>query len=103
MVDTLESASALILLRYFRSHYKAVECDYDAALSNQETVSMTRYTRSSDNRTRMRRMRSHSFSRELMREHKVSASDLIAPLFVFDGNGTEQAVIHARHHPIKYR
>ena len=53
---------------------------------------MTRYTRSSDNRTRMRRMRSHSFSRELMREHKVSASDLIAPLFVFDGNGTEQAV-----------
>lgn len=53
---------------------------------------MPTYSRSSDNRTRMRRMRSQPFSRDLMRENKLSPSDLIAPLFVFDGDGDAQAV-----------
>jgi len=36
-------------------------------------------------RTRMRRMRRDDFSRRLMREHTLSADDLIYPVFVVDG------------------
>ena len=40
--------------------------------------------------TRMRRMRRNSFSRALMREHQLSAADLIQPVFVIEGeNCTE--------------
>ena len=40
---------------------------------------------------RMRRMRRNEFSRRLMREHRLSADDLIYPVFVLDGkNRTEK-------------
>jgi len=40
---------------------------------------------------RMRRMRRDDFSRRLMREHRLSADDLIYPVFVLDGkNRTEK-------------
>ena len=48
--------------------------------------------RKNDNRTRMRRMRSAEFSRSLMRESKLSASDLIAPLFIIEGEKTTQNI-----------
>ena len=35
--------------------------------------------------TRMRRMRKDDFSRRLMREHTLTADDLIYPVFVLDG------------------
>lgn len=37
--------------------------------------------------TRMRRMRRDDFSRRLMREHRLSADDLIYPVFVLEGEG----------------
>jgi len=40
----------------------------------------------------MRRMRRDDFSRRLMRESRLSADDLIYPLFVTDGNNQRQAV-----------
>ena len=43
-------------------------------------------------RTRMRRMRKDEFSRRLMRETRLSADDLIQPLFVIDGQNKSQAV-----------
>ena len=42
--------------------------------------------------TRMRRMRYQDFSRRLMRENRLSADDLICPLFVIEGNKQQQAV-----------
>ncbi|MGB5330824.1 MAG: porphobilinogen synthase [Gammaproteobacteria bacterium] len=42
--------------------------------------------------TRKRRMRRNEFSRRLMREHCLSASDLIYPMFVVDGEQQRQAV-----------
>jgi len=40
---------------------------------------------------RMRRMRRNEFSRRLMREHRLSADDLIYPVFILDGkNRTEK-------------
>jgi porphobilinogen synthase len=40
---------------------------------------------------RMRRMRRDDFSRRLMREHRLSADDLIYPVFILDGkNRTEK-------------
>jgi len=42
--------------------------------------------------TRMRRMRRHDFSRRLMREHQLSTSDLIYPVFVIEGEGETEAV-----------
>ncbi len=39
--------------------------------------------------TRMRRMRADAFSRDLMREHRVQATDLIWPVFVHEGAGRE--------------
>ena len=41
---------------------------------------------------RMRRMRRDDFSRRLMREHQLSADDLIYPVFVLDGKGHTQKV-----------
>jgi porphobilinogen synthase len=41
---------------------------------------------------RMRRMRRDDFSRRLMREHRVTADDLIYPVFVLDGNNRVEPV-----------
>ena len=41
---------------------------------------------------RMRRMRRDAFSRRLMREHRLTADDLIYPVFVLDGTGVREAV-----------
>ena len=43
-------------------------------------------------RKRMRRMRRDAFSRRLMREHNLTAADLILPVFVLDGVEREEAV-----------
>jgi porphobilinogen synthase len=42
--------------------------------------------------TRMRRMRTHSFSRSLMRETRLCAENLIWPVFVLEGDDDVQAV-----------
>ncbi len=42
--------------------------------------------------TRMRRMRRDDFSRRLMRETRLSADDLIYPVFVLEGEGKREAV-----------
>ncbi len=42
--------------------------------------------------TRMRRMRRDDFSRRLMREHQLSANDLIYPVFVREGRGVHEPV-----------
>ncbi len=42
--------------------------------------------------TRLRRMRRDDFSRRLMREHVLTAADLIYPVFVLDGNTRTEAV-----------
>ncbi|WP_274585480.1 porphobilinogen synthase [Neisseria leonii] len=42
--------------------------------------------------SRMRRMRKDDFSRRLMREHTLTADDLIYPVFVLEGTGKEEAV-----------
>ncbi|HNE15515.1 MAG TPA: porphobilinogen synthase [Rhodocyclaceae bacterium] len=42
--------------------------------------------------TRMRRMRRDDFSRRLMREHRLSADDLIYPVFVLEGQDVMQPV-----------
>lgn len=41
---------------------------------------------------RMRRMRRHAYSRQLMAEHTLSAADLIYPVFVLPGEGQREAV-----------
>lgn len=41
---------------------------------------------------RPRRMRRHEFSRKLMRESQLSASDLIYPVFVLEGKGQREPV-----------
>ena len=43
-------------------------------------------------RLRMRRMRRDDFSRRLMREHTLTANDLIYPVFVIDGKGRTESV-----------
>lgn len=43
-------------------------------------------------RTRMRRMRRDAFSRRLMQEHTLTASDLIYPVFVLEGNNRTELV-----------
>ncbi len=43
-------------------------------------------------RTRMRRMRRDEFSRRLMRETRLSADDLIQPVFVIDGKNRTEAI-----------
>jgi len=42
--------------------------------------------------TRMRRMRKNDFSRRLMREHHLTADDLIYPMFVIEGTNVREAV-----------
>lgn len=42
---------------------------------------------------RMRRMRRDAFSRDLMREHVLTSSDFIYPVFVLDGNNREEEVV----------
>jgi porphobilinogen synthase len=42
--------------------------------------------------TRMRRMRRDDFSRRLMQEYALTASDFIYPLFVLEGSGRTEAV-----------
>jgi porphobilinogen synthase len=42
--------------------------------------------------TRMRRMRRDAFSRRLMREHRLSADDLIYPVFVLEGERRREPV-----------
>ncbi|WP_085318392.1 porphobilinogen synthase [Derxia lacustris] len=42
--------------------------------------------------TRLRRMRADDFSRRMMREHVLTADDLIYPVFVLDGQGRSEAV-----------
>ena len=41
---------------------------------------------------RPRRMRRDDFSRRLMREHRITADDLIYPVFVHEGHGLRQAI-----------
>jgi porphobilinogen synthase len=41
---------------------------------------------------RMRRLRQHGWSRRLVAEHRLSAADLIQPLFILDGKGQRQAI-----------
>lgn len=41
---------------------------------------------------RMRRMRRDEFSRRLVQEHQLSASDLIYPVFVLDGDASSEAI-----------
>lgn len=41
---------------------------------------------------RMRRMRKDDFSRRLMRESRLSADDLIYPMFILEGNGQRENV-----------
>lgn len=43
-------------------------------------------------RTRLRRLRRDAFSRALVREHRLHASDLILPVFVIEGAGRTEAV-----------
>jgi len=43
-------------------------------------------------RRRMRRLRRDDFSRRLVREHRLSADDLIYPVFVIDGQNRSEAV-----------
>jgi porphobilinogen synthase len=42
--------------------------------------------------SRPRRLRRDSFTRELVREHRLHPSDLILPVFILDGHGQRQAV-----------
>ncbi len=42
--------------------------------------------------TRMRRMRKNKFSRALMREHRLSAADLIQPVFVIEGENSTESI-----------
>ncbi len=41
---------------------------------------------------RMRRMRKDAFSRAMMREHTITAADLIYPVFILDGENRREAV-----------
>lgn len=43
-------------------------------------------------RTRLRRNRAQDFSRRLVREHTLSADDLIYPMFVIEGTGKREPV-----------
>jgi len=42
--------------------------------------------------TRMRRMRTDAFSRELQREHRIHVSDLIYPVFAMEGQSSREEV-----------
>ncbi|MCV2403697.1 porphobilinogen synthase [Marinomonas sp. C2222] len=42
--------------------------------------------------TRMRRMRKNDFSRRLMREHHLTANDLIYPMFILEGSNVREEI-----------
>lgn len=42
--------------------------------------------------TRMRRLRKHHFTRQMVAENQLTVSDLIYPMFVLEGNNQKQAV-----------
>ncbi len=42
--------------------------------------------------SRLRRLRRNDFSRRLVREHQLTASDLIYPMFILDGDNQREAV-----------
>ncbi len=44
-------------------------------------------------RARMRRMRRDGFSRDLMREHRLHAGDLIQPVFIIEGRDQSEPVV----------
>ncbi len=44
-------------------------------------------------RTRMRRMRTHDFSRRLMQENRLTVDDLIYPVFVHEGKNLREPVL----------
>ena len=50
------------------------------------------FARSQSKRTRMRRMRSDRFSRQLMQENQLSANDFIYPMFVIEGSNERQPI-----------
>ena len=50
------------------------------------------FARSQSKRTRMRRMRSDRFSRQLMQENQLSANDFIYPMFVIEGRNERQPI-----------
>lgn len=50
---------------------------------------MFEFTRGPFPATRLRRPRRHDWSRRLVAESRLTADDLIWPIFVFDGSGTE--------------
>lgn len=49
-------------------------------------------SRGSFPQTRMRRLRQHAWSRELVCEHRLTVSDLIWPLFILPGSGKQDDV-----------
>lgn len=51
------------------------------------------FTRAAFPATRLRRLRQHDFSRRLVREHQLSAADLIAPVFVLEGENRREAIL----------
>ncbi len=64
---------------------------YDENGDEDKSDTMTRTMTQSMTR-RPRRMRRDDFSRRLMREHRVSADDLIYPVFVHEGSNARHAV-----------
>lgn len=50
---------------------------------------MFEFTRGPFPATRLRRPRRHDWSRRLVAESRLTVDDLIWPMFVFDGSGTE--------------
>jgi porphobilinogen synthase len=53
---------------------------------------MTMHSQTSFPATRPRRLRRDTFTRNLVREHTLSAHDLIYPVFILDGTGQRQTV-----------
>lgn len=53
---------------------------------------MSKHTKIGYPMTRLRRMRQSDFSRRLMREHHLTTSDLIYPVFVIEGTNKREAV-----------
>ena len=53
-------------------------------IPSEESASMSSITSALYPATRLRRMRRDPFSRALMRENTVTASDLIYPVFILD-------------------
>jgi porphobilinogen synthase len=53
---------------------------------------MTMHSQTSFPATRPRRLRRDAFTRNLVREHALTAHDLIYPVFILDGTGQRQAV-----------